>query len=433
MTFDPRYLLALVLPIVAACSSVTTGEPLPTGSSSGSPPTCAAGSAGGAAVPSPPRTSIDLPGACKHLFEQRNAYSAACLAYPDPAPDEAAFESLCADIATAPGSLVTVADVDGCANQLGTLVCAGPEMYPGCFGGQALLFPDGARTGAFPAGSPCVAGLQCASGHCAALAGDCGACMRARANGESCTTAGDVCLDSVCTNGSCATTQVGVGVKCFQYGGSSACNAGLVCKTLQGTEGDGFCAPLGNAGDACQGAFQCVPSLACDDGRCVPWLPNGACCEPEKHQCVSGCIDGICRQRTENQKEGESCQIDSCTAGLVCDGFVCTSQSLLAKGQQCWAGGGYTGTCGDGLGCDVLLCGSTLCATGACVDLPAIGAPCIGIGGCGAGAVCIGFNPSASAKGICTALGGEGGACPCANDLVCSGGKCVTFGTAMCQ
>lgn len=432
MTFDSRFFVALALPILAACTSTTTVSPSGS-SSSGSPSTCTAGSPGNTAAPSPPQTSPDLPGACKHLFEQRTAYAGACFANPDPAPDEAAFESLCVDIATAPGSLVTVADVDGCANQLGSLVCAGTELYPGCFGGRALLFPDSAKAGTFSEGSPCVAGLQCASGHCAGLAGTCGACQRGRSDGESCTTAGDVCLDSVCTSGLCTKTQVGVGAKCFQYGGFSACNAGLVCKALQGTEGDGFCAPLGNAGDACQGAFQCVPSLACDDGRCVPWLPNGACCEPGKKQCVSECIDGICRQRTENQKEGESCQIDSCAAGLECDGFVCTIPSFLAKGQQCWAGGGSTGTCGEGLGCDVFICGSMLCATGDCVDLPAIGAPCIGIAGCGAGAVCIGFNSSPPAKGNCTALGGEGGACPCAPDLVCSSGKCVTFGTAVCQ
>ena len=122
----------------------------------------------------------------------------------------------------------------------------------------------------------------------------------AESDGESCTTAGDVCLDSVCTNGLCSKTQVGVGAKCFQYGGFSACNAGLVCKALQGTEGDGFCAPLGNAGDACQEAFQRVPSLPRRSLR--PLAPQRRLLRAGKKQCVSECIDGICRQRTQNQK-----------------------------------------------------------------------------------------------------------------------------------
>jgi hypothetical protein len=433
MPFDLRRLFAFALPLLAACSSGPSADP--TGSSAGSggsTPVCSGGSGGSSSTGSPPHTSADLAGACQNLFDQQAAYTDACFYYFGPGPEQAAFVKLCLDVAGAPGSLVTAGDIDACANELGALQCVGWSEYPSCFGGSTLLFPGNDKAGAFPADVPCIAGLQCTSGHCRLTDGPCGVCRRGRTLGDTCSTPGDVCLDSSCVKGICGHQGTLPGGECFEYGGSSNCQQGLFCRSVHGFDGTGVCVPRAQACAGCQDTSECAQALSCEGGQCVPtrYLPNGASCGSGPRQCASECIDGVCRQRKLAQKEGEPCSVyDSCDVGLRCDGAVCTSQGFLAKGDVCSSKGAATGTCGAGLGCDSF-CDFSFCDQGLCVDIPAAGDPCIALAECGPGAECIGF--SVPNPGVCVKLGAANEACPCTANFMCSKGKCIDANPASC-
>ena len=441
MTFASRSAFALLLPILAACTTGSTSNTTGSGGSTGSAASttsghvCSDGSTSASSGSSQPQASSDLLVACESLFEQRIPYAKACTGTPDAASERASFVTLCVAVATATGSLVTIADIDACTATVASASCTADATYPACTGGLALLFPKGDKKGSSPPGAACIAGLQCDSGHCDAFGGLCGKCQRGRSVGETCSNPGDVCESSTCLQGGkCGSPGTGAGTKCFQYGGTSDCGPGLACATIEGFEGEGFCAPRGQSGDVCKATFQCEDGLFCDGARCAPRLADAACCSGTKQdECLDLCVDGACRKRGFSQTEGQSCQFDECEAGLLCDGMICTSQAFLALGDTCWSGSAYTGACSPDLICDIG-CDASVCATPrTCVNVPAIGAPCVAFGQCGPGASCVGFNSAPASAGVCTKEGHENEPCPCAEGLVCSAGKCLTFGPALCQ
>jgi hypothetical protein len=148
--------------------------------------------------------------ACEHFAAQRAAYEERCpqFAYGHPDdPDPRATAASCVGVATAPGSLLTVEDVDACTEALGG-ACVIEGLYPACVGfGANQLYPGHDRKGALHPGEGCVADLQCDTGYCGAGSNPesaCGACVVPRGHLEGCTGPFDRCTgDTTCTGGTC--------------------------------------------------------------------------------------------------------------------------------------------------------------------------------------------------------------------------------------
>src|SRR5262245_33197207 len=82
--------------------------------------------------------SSDLSVACQKLYERRVAYEKSCPGFPRETPDAKSALDSCIGIATAPGSLLEVEEIDACADELGNLACE-IDGYPSCMGYGAHL------------------------------------------------------------------------------------------------------------------------------------------------------------------------------------------------------------------------------------------------------------------------------------------------------
>jgi len=207
-------------------------------------------------------------------------------------------------------------------------------------------------------GATCVAGTECASGHCS----------------------DDVCCDAACDGG---------------------CNA---CTAAEGAADDGVCTLLGDG----------APST---DDVCSPYT-----CDGLNHECVASCTDDTdcsathqcignsCVPRFDN---GESCELEAdcksgiCTEGVCCDG-VCDGacESCNVEGSV-----GTCSTLADGVAakdasCEPYLCDGTSpacpdtcagaedCTSGLCTDQNECKAACFG------GTVTNASDPTSPGSGI---------------------------------
>jgi hypothetical protein len=107
----------------------------------------------------------DLASACQAFHEAHAAYEARCNGFPPAASDPRAFVDSCLGIASAPGVMLTGADVAACAAELDASPCFGPAFYPSCTGyDSSLLYPNHDKKGTFSPGTPCFSHVQCDSG-----------------------------------------------------------------------------------------------------------------------------------------------------------------------------------------------------------------------------------------------------------------------------
>jgi hypothetical protein len=359
--------------------------------------------------------------ACADLIKQRVAYTQRCPGFDyDGDIDPKAAVATCIGVATAPGSLLTIGDVDACTQALGE-DCA-PPLYPSCVGYAAnLLYPNHDKHGAGLPGAACVAHLQCASGYCSATDASCGKCLIPREVGEACTGLLDVCTGVArCTSGKCELPGDPEGATCINYG--IPCQSNLYCNASGGGL-NGVCTALPGAGAPCAMGM-CGADLACIAQVCVALLPDGASCNGMQ-PCKNICAGGVCRT-AKVVGLNAPCDFDTCMPGLTCSSDpahkVCVVTVVTPKGGTCNTAS--AAPCAPSLMCDS--------GTGLCADYPGQGQPCVPYGICAHGFTCEGLA-SPQQLGVCTRLGEVGDPCPCPLELACVAGKCVAYGAAVCM
>ena len=363
-----------------------------------------------------------LAGACGTLIQERIAYTLRCPGFePGGDIDAQAAVATCIGVATSPGSLLTVADIDACTQELAS-ACA-PLLYPSCAGyGADLLYPNHDKRGASPPGTACAAQLQCDTGYCGTdFVSPCGECKIPRDVGQPCTGPLDVCTGQAqCLAGTCQLPGQAEGTACIDYG--SPCQSTLYCNT-GGSGLDGVCTVLPGVGAPCPKG-SCAGDALCVSGTCAAPLADGASCGTE-HVCRHVCAGGVCRT-PEVVGADQPCAYDTCAPGLQCSSDpaypACVPEVVTPKGASC---AGAAAPCAAGLLCDA--------TTAVCIDLPGQGQACTSYAACAHGFTCVGFAPAEHQAGICTRLGEVGDPCPCPFELACVGGTCVAFGAATCM
>lgn len=210
------------------------------------------------------------------------------------------FEQACQNALNAPGSGLTAAAIDQCANAVRT-ACGDDDACEDLF--------DDVR-GTLAEGAPCDADYQCASGQCStdgmSSVPGCGKCIAAVPIGAPCPQGGCV-AGAICqtTENGTSSTSVCVAWKTANEGESCGntfngtstsirCASGLFCKYETSTSGSmttGTCAqPVGEGsacGNAASGYAHCKAPFACVAGRCGKLLAADADCE-DSGDCQSG-------------------------------------------------------------------------------------------------------------------------------------------------
>lgn len=376
----------------------------------------------------------DVPEACALLFARRVDYDRRCTGAPFPAADARPFIDACVGFATAPGSELGVAEITACADQLGD-ACVFASTYPDCVGdGPDMLYPYHDLHGSGAPGAPCFAQVQCASGHCSAVGGSCGRCQRARAPGETCDGADDLCVDASCSAGVCELPGSKLGETCIDYG-SGECQAPLYCHN-DGDVTQGVCKLRGQLGAACSQERECATDLLCDGDVCVARLADGAACGDLPGACASGfCADGVCGVPEAGRGVGEPCALERCRNDLICQDNVCQEFNTVEAGGACANSSQAGDGCVAGLYCQ-LDCEQGSCeGAGVCRVLPGVGETCGFLGDCDADATCVdfGFDDQHHQTGVCQRRGAAGDACPCGDFLACVNGRCTPYGAALCE
>ena len=390
-----------------------------------------------------------LASACRALVDAWAAKAPRCGLPVEPREVEPRVR-FCIAMTGAPGSGVSVADLNSC-----TRTFKGPTCDRVIYGSWCENFGDrpaaDAPRGKLGAGAPCISLLQCESGQCSGRYGACGVCQEvvktvggacddihacgerlecvsgacARvgvADGRPCSGKGDDCNDaSFCDRSStepvCA-PRIGLGGSCA----SRPCEKELVCH-------DQVCKAPPVEGAACLGAV-CGPGLYCALGVCTTPLPLGAACDGSE-PCVSGaaCMDGTCTTPRLDRPEGALCNWDRCAVGLICtvasDGFRCAVGPRA--GEPCTA----DNRCATGLRCEYWPEETRIC-----VPVPRVGEPCTFDTQCESGATCLGAKVDPYERGKCVAYPREGESCgsdlSCAQFLSCNQGRCASPDLAAC-
>ncbi|MDC0749599.1 hypothetical protein [Polyangium mundeleinium] len=374
----------------------------------------------------------DVVSACHDLFLRRVAFAERCTG-PSVLPsaaDEQAYVDTCAGIATAPGVTLTPLDIKACADQMDASPCLGGGVFPSCVGyGGDLLYPGHDKKGTFTLGDVCFANVQCQSGHCDhSVLETCGVCKRARADGESCTEATDLCVEGSCREGTCQPPGKKLGEECISHG--IECQLTLYCKHTDSGPSWGTCVPRGQAGASCDANNYCADGLSCRGGVCETLAANGAGCSDDAMCASTWCKGGTCATRPTGLTEGESCSVGFCRADLLCDeSAVCTAPTYLPDGAACTSASFPKVQCEPGLYCHEECSPGSDCQ-GACRPYPQPGEPCTSLS-CAAGAYCTVSDPTDLTKSLCVKWGSPGEACPCAHGLACVSGVCVAYG--VCQ
>ncbi|MCA9517402.1 MAG: hypothetical protein KC635_20820 [Myxococcales bacterium] len=343
--------------------------------------------------------------------------------------------------------------------------------------------PDDTDTSAplAPAGSPCSAPADCASGAC--LGGDAKVCVDLCDGAADCSEDRPACLPtSDAAVSVCASRDDVAGLPCA---GDDACAAGATCVALDdgvsrcvfacsgggGCDGDatcddGVCVPPGGFGctllaaatgatspcananehGTCQGAFRCTAEGA---GSCDAATPAVEVCDGADDDC-DGTVDDV------DCDDADPCTVDACdpdalgqckhtpAAGAACeDGDTCTQGDICTADGTCVAGSPCAcDTAADCVptgvlhpGCVVATCEGT---PGRCVLTPtnaggACGTPdaCRVGGTCDDGGVCAGLTDTCDDGNDCTTDVCAGGACtnrPAPVGLGCSDHDACTTG-----
>lgn len=258
----------------------------------------------------------------------------------------------CPDLYTSPGSTITLANLQACAERYATYTCDAYYRHEdaGC------EFPSGVRE----LGEACAFRTQCASGYC-----------RIESEGE-------------VPCGTCAQPlDLDEGEPCTFF---EDCRSGLECAA-------GVCtprAPYAPPGAACeiyglcQGSNFCVQLPSDAAKSCQPLPPAGQPCPLEVARCGPGAYcneNGMCQA---SPAAGEPCALNPdylnpCAEGLVCvarqdeaatcgprrlAGETCTPQPQISDPQA---------NCTEGHEC---VCDDATCATGLCYDRRFAGEAC---------------------------------------------------------
>jgi len=378
----------------------------------------------------------DVVSACHDLFLRRVAFAARCTG-PGASPasaEEQAYVDTCAGIATAPGVTLTPQDIKACGEQMDASPCLGGGVFPSCAGyGGDLLYPEHDKKGTLAPGAACFAHVQCDSGYCDHGPGEkCGVCKRARAEGESCGDAMDVCAVGSCSEGKCQTDGKKLGEECTTHG--RECQPALYCELPDPMQLYGKCVARAEAGAPCEASDTCAEGLVCQAGVCAALAADGAACADDAACSSYWCNGGTCAARPTGLTEGADCSVGYCRADLLCDeSRVCAAPTYLPKGAACTSSDAPQIVCERGLYCRPDCAVYFGCLGSTCEPLPQPGEYCTPFGACASGAVCEGFDATDASKGRCVKLGmGRAGeACPCADALACVAGACVAYGA--CQ
>jgi len=268
--------------------------------------------------------------------------------------------------------------------------------------------PDGHTCGKNSdcASNHCFNGVCCASGECCATADDCN----------------DLCRDATCTAAfQCAPTYMPCGAAdtdgTATCDGNKRCNGAGVCANVttcsaQGDlyTGDGTynCAggiPLENCRTTCTDNSHCLQGTRCDNGACVPRLPNGNACT-DADDCVSGhCNNGYCCASGECCASAADCSDDCRTA--TCNDSRC---------QYTFTPCGYTDSAG------ATTCGGTQ--------------RCDGAGNCAAVSTCADQDSAYIGTGTFNCASGapvEVCRTTCTSDAHCRGGATCNTATQRCE
>lgn len=249
------------------------------------------------------------------------------------------FLELCKKAIAAPGTGLTPAYLESCANATASLTCGAPSSPKECEN----------PTGSLADGSPCYDSSQCSSGDCKKATtvstsdagttsdqADCGVCIAALAEGASCTADVKCVKGTTCAgqgaNGTCTkTVENDVGAACdFQV---QKCKTGLRCVTHNGQ--GGTCAAPAPAGAACSSNSDCQqPDLGCVAKVCKARVGDGAACTSQS-ECKTGLACNPATSKCGTRPNAK--------AGAPCDVFtVCDAGSCVITSQS---GNGGTGTC----------------------------------------------------------------------------------------
>ncbi len=245
------------------------------------------------------------------------------------ATERTLFVANCATAVKAPGSGLTIAFLNGCADASDR----DPQLCTDWRAGAvtACVFPVGTRS----VGAPCGTGFQCASGACNVVQNtQCGTCVALPTAGESCAdrdcVAGLECLNSICV----AVQTLARGAACsHQMAPGDQCAAGLTCIVGSGAT-TGTCQSVPAVGQACDGP--CAGNAICDNSVCAAIAGLGASCA------ATDCVSSAYCDATQHcapiivGHAGDACDYNElvCGADLHCDATnVCRPYATI--GQPC--------------------------------------------------------------------------------------------------
>lgn len=267
--------------------------------------TCIAPLPNGAACPSPAYSSYCASGWCTTAGQcaSRDAGMAPCRA---PSDCASGIQGVCRGLVLAPDGGVLVQGVCGGPSALGA-ACSMDWGRGSCdtLAGHACL--DGVckrlTAGSLDAGDECIRppfGVQAPYyGFAACPRGfSCqedptafriwGRCRPALGIGARCTTQFHSCADGL----SCEVIADGGSVCQVLNAAGAPCPCLQDFRCVTGADGGRACAPLAGVDAGCSYTTECLPSLRCLAGSCLPPLPAGATCTYD-----DDCADSLCRNR----------------------------------------------------------------------------------------------------------------------------------------
>ncbi len=269
--------------------------------------------------------------ACAAYRKANNARDARCRSG---SVEDPAFDQFCARLVAAPGSGLSAASFQSCADKLAAIPCdqTTREVAECDFNNTKGSLADGAA---------CASDFQCASGECRG---------------------GDVEDDDL-QCGTCA-PRGAVGAACGS--GLPSCATGTTCRITSGGS-TGTCQALATEGQTCDdlNGPSCGTQLQCDNAtkKCTRYPKAGAPCEGI---CAGSlrCIAKTCQLGAE---AGAACPTGSeCSSGLSCNTTtrLCEPTARIPLGGAC--GNGQVGSCEPSADCSNNVCTARLAPGAAC-------------------------------------------------------------------
>jgi len=303
------------------------------------------------------------------------------------------FEQVCQNEAVLPGSGISAATLEACAEALDLSPCELPAGPP-----EGCLF-----YGTLPGGSPCADGIQCQGGYCAGTQNyspegpiapaTCGTCDDVSSVGQLCgqagCPAGSICLTDdpsmspatvhchamsfgtqgtscndldtycqpglYCSSGSCQPLAQ-LGQHCGDMGDPGGCAAPASCddpaSACENCSDVASVCESTSDGGSCQGDFDCAPGLGClpsgpcsdnqvvgcaSSGACLPiaWAAPGQPCSLAVRCLVGSCFDE--NPPVSTQADDGGLLWSSCPT-VIADGQSCTTRSTCDAFAECFEG-----------------------------------------------------------------------------------------------